>query len=141
MEDGGVFEFVEGFGDEDPSEISAEYVTKPLDGGFPEAQKEYYEAHLQGFLMPGSYVEVYISRDDEPWGEFELIDRVEASDSYASQSHGFMIPLDRLPLAHWVRFKLRAVGLVHLYQMQLYFDVLPVQQGTWSGVKPPSPEQ
>lgn len=131
-EPGKVYEYIlSGQGDDPPSEIKAEYVTKPFDAGMPQAEKEFYEAHLQGLLSPGSSVELYISRSNGPADDFELIDQITVNSEYHSQ--GFLIPLDRVPLCRWIRFKIKVVGYVQLYQMQVYYDILPVQQGGWIG--------
>lgn len=105
--------------------ITSEYITKPFDEGVPQAEKEYYEAHLQGYIPTGSSVVVYHSTS-ERGDTFELIDTIvgNSADSTASD---IIIPLDNVPLCKWSRFKLVATGEVTLYQMQVSFDVHPVQ--------------
>ena len=109
---------------DDGQQIVSEYITKAFDEGVPHAEKEYYEAHLQGYIPQGSTVEVYISYQ-ERGNNFELLDTIQGSDD--SQSSNILIPMDQVPLCKWVRFKLVAKGEVTLYQMQVSFDVHPVQ--------------
>jgi len=104
--------------------IQSEYITKPFDEGMPQAEKEYYEAHIQGYIPPGSTLSLYISRT-ERGNDFELIDTVTGESD--SQSADIFIPMDSVPLCKWARFKLVAVGPVELYQMQVSFDIHPVQ--------------
>jgi len=107
---------------------SFEIVSKPLDEGIPEAEKEYYELHLQGYIPTDSTLSVYVSTRDRDLGDgsdWTLIDTL--STSTLSQNEDIIIPLDTVPITYWFRYKLVATGEVEIYNVQRYLRILPVQ--------------
>lgn len=98
--------------------------TKDFDEGAPESEKEYYELHLQVDAPTGTTLTVQASLDQGrtyiPIGDPITTDTV-------AQNFDMIIPLDTVPLGHWVRFKLTGTGQFTLYQMQRYFRIQPTQ--------------
>lgn len=109
---------------DDGTAITSTYVTKAFDWGVPQAEKEYYEAHIQGYLPVASTLSFYVS-GTERGDDFQLIETIEGAAD--SQSADIIIPLDTIPLCKWARFKLVTTGEASLYQMEVLFDVLPIQ--------------
>jgi len=105
-----------------------EIVSKPFDEGIPEAEKEYYEMHIQGYLPAGSTMTIYVStrdRDLDDGSDWVEIDTITAST--LAQSEDIIIPLDTVPLAKWFRYKISGTGEVEIYQVQRYFRIQPTQ--------------
>lgn len=98
--------------------------SKAYDEGVPDAEKEYYEMRIQGYVSTGSSLAVKISPRDR--GEnFDQIDIV-SSDSYTENSN-IIVPMDTVPLTHWMRYRLEGTGYVEINQVQRYARVQPLQ--------------
>lgn len=110
--------------DDNGTAIPWEVVTKDFDEGMPEADKEYYELHLQIDAPTGTTLTVQASVDQ---GEtYTTVGDPITTDTVA-QNVNMIIPLDTVPLGNWVRFKLSGTGQFTLYKMQRYFRILPTQ--------------
>jgi hypothetical protein len=101
--------------------------TKPFDEGYPEAEKQYKEIHLQGYFPPGTTLQVAFSTSDLG-SDWTTIDYNPFGTAAVSQNKNCIIPLDSLPLTHWARFRISGSGPVELQQMQRYFKVCRVQR-------------
>ena len=104
---------------------SWEIITRPFDEGIGEAEKEYKELHLQGYFPSGTTVQVYYSTDDRGsnWTQIEF----NPATATVAQNKNMIIPLDTIPLTHWIKFRLTGTGPVTIYNMQRYFRVCRVQ--------------
>lgn len=97
--------------------------TKDFDEGMPEAQKEYYELHLQANIPTGTTLTVSASTDQG--GTYTPIgDPITASNN--DQNANIIIPLDTVPLGNWIRFKFSGTGEFTLHNIERYFRVEPV---------------
>lgn len=99
-------------------------VSPPFSEGLPEAEKEYYEIHVQGNIPPGSTVNVMVSTDAEG-PNFTSVGFIQGSVNSSSTPQ--IIPLDSVPYSHWFRVRLVATGPVSIYWVELYYNLLPVQ--------------
>lgn len=98
--------------------------SRPYDEGLGEAEKEYYELHIQGFIDTDSHMNVSVSVEDR--GEtFSQIDTL--TPSMVSQNKNIIVPMDTVPLTHWVRYRLEGEGYVEINKVQRYARVQPVQ--------------
>lgn len=97
--------------------------SKPYDEGVGEAEKEYYEMYLQGYISSGAMMDVKISTVDRG-DSFILLDTI-TSDS-VSQNNGIFIPMDTVPLTHWMRYRLEGSGYVEINQNQRYARIQPI---------------
>lgn len=98
--------------------------SKAFDEGIPEAEKEYFELHIQAFLAPDASVRVYIATDDRS-DSFTLLDTHTTSN--VAQNQNIIVPLDSVPITHYMRYKLEGTGEVSIYSVQRYFRLHPVQ--------------
>jgi hypothetical protein len=110
--------------DDNGTAIPWEVVTKDFDEGIPEAEKEYYELHLQIDAPTGTTLTVQASVDQ---GETYTTVGDPITTDTAAQNVNMIIPLDTVPLGNWMRFKLSGTGQFTLYQIQRYFRVQPTQ--------------
>lgn len=98
--------------------------SKTFDEGVGEAEKEYYEMHIQGFIDTGSTMTVSVSTDDRG-SSFTTVDTMTAES--VSQNKNIIVPMDTVPLAHWMRYRLFGTGYVEVNKNQRYARVQPVQ--------------
>ncbi len=104
--------------------ISFQVETKDFDEGIPEAEKEYYELHLQVYAPTGTTLTVSASVDQ---GNTYTQVGDALTPSTSAQNVNVIIPLDTVPLGNWIRFKFAGSGVFRLYNMERYFRVQPVQ--------------
>lgn len=104
--------------------ISYRVDSKPYNEEFGEAEKEYFEMHLQGLINTGATMSVSISTVDRG-DTFTLLDTIDASS--VSQSGNIVVPMDTTPLTNWMRYRIGGTGYVEINEVQRYFNVLPVQ--------------
>lgn len=104
--------------------ISGLWISKVFDEGFPEAEKEYFEMHLQGYIPTDSTLTVYVSTTDRD-SSFTSVYTATADDN--TQSMNIIIPLDTVPITHYFRYKLVSSGPVEIMNVQRYFRIHPVQ--------------
>lgn len=103
-------------------------VSKPFNEDIPETEKEWYELHLQVYMPTSSTMTVYVSTraedldDGDDWIQIDTL----TTDSLP-QNQNLIIPLDTVPLSHWLRYKLEGTGEVKIYGVQRYFRVQPTQ--------------
>lgn len=97
--------------------------TKDFDEGFPEAEKEYFELHLQITAPTGTTMTVQASVDQ---GKTYTSIGDPITVSSAAQNVNIIIPLDTVPLGNWIRFKISGSGQINIYRIERYFNVLPV---------------
>lgn len=109
--------------DDNGTAIPWEVVTKDFDEGMPEAEKEYYELHLQIDAPTGTTLTVQASVDQ---GEtYTTVGDPITTDTVA-QNVNMIIPLDTVSISNWIRFRISGSGQFTLYQVQRYFRVQPV---------------
>lgn len=106
------------------SAIPYRVVTRDFDEGIPEAEKEYYELHLQVDISTGTTMTIEASVDQG--GTYIPIGDPITSKT-TSQNVNVIIPLDTVPLGNWIRFRISGTGQFTLYRLQRYFRVQPVQ--------------
>lgn len=105
--------------------IQYRVTSRPYDEGFKEAEKEYYQMKLQGFLDAGASLAVSISTEDR--GEsFVILDTMAAGT--VTQSKDVIVPMDTVPLTHWMRYRLEGTGYIEINEVQRYARVQPVQE-------------
>lgn len=102
------------------------WTSKMFDVGAPEAEKELYEMHVQGYFPSGTTLTVEIATDDKT-GTFYEINYDPASSSADTQNKNLIIPLDTVPLANFYRYRLSGSGYAEIYQAQVYSRIQPVQ--------------
>ncbi|MCM3746520.1 hypothetical protein M3223_04045 [Paenibacillus pasadenensis] len=100
--------------------------TGVFDEGYPEAEKQYKELHLQGVFPTGSSVSVEYSTDQG--ATWRTISYSGPPASTAAANRNFIIPLDTLPLTNYAQFRIYGSGRVTILQMQRYFKVCRVQR-------------
>lgn len=100
------------------------YETKDYDEGFPEAEKEYFELHLQITAPTGTTMTVQASVD-QGTTYTSVGDPITVSS--VAQNVNIIIPLDTVPLGNWIRFKISGSGQINIFRIERYFNVLPVQ--------------
>lgn len=98
--------------------------TKDFDEGIPEAEKEYYELHLQATIPTGTTLSVSASTN-QGTTYTQIGDPITTSN--VDQNINIIIPLDTVPLAHWIRFKFEGTGEIIIHNIERYFRVQPVQ--------------
>lgn len=98
--------------------------SKPYDEGVGEAEKEYFEMHIQGYIDTGSTMTVSVSTDDRG-SSFTSVDTLTADT--VSQNKNIIIPMDTTPLTHWMRYRFAGTGYVEVNKVQRYARVQPVQ--------------
>lgn len=98
--------------------------TKDYDEGMPEAQKEYFELHLQITAPTGTTMTVQASVDQGT--TYTTIGDPITVDSVA-QNVNIIVPLDTVSISSWIRFKISGSGQINIYRIERYFNVLPVQ--------------
>lgn len=98
--------------------------SKPFDEGVPESEKEYNEMHVQCYIPPGSTMSVYVSVEDRGTN-FTLIDTFTSS--AVAQNTNIIVPLDTVPLANWLRYKITGTGPVNIYSVERYGTIQPNQ--------------
>jgi hypothetical protein len=101
--------------------------TRPFDEGFPEAEKQYKEMHLQGYFPIGSTLQLSVSTTDRG-DDWTVINFDPIATGAVTQNKNCIIPLDMVPLTNWARFRLSGTGPVEIQQMQRYFKVCRVQR-------------
>lgn len=111
--------------DDDGTAISYMVTSKPFNEDMAEAHKEYCEIHMQGTFPSGSTLSVGVSTDDVG-SSFTSIDYDPVTASSATQSKNLIVPLDTVPLAYWMRYKISGTGQVEIVSVQRYFRVQPV---------------
>lgn len=104
--------------------ISWSYTSKAFSEGIQEAEKEYWEAHIQSYIATGSTLTMAVSTDDRGVS-FTTIDTITSST--AAQNSNLIIPLDTVPIAFWMRYKLSGTGPATIYSAERYFRIQPVQ--------------
>ncbi len=104
--------------------ISWAVTSKAFNEGMPEAEKEYFEMHLQVYLPTGSTMTVAVSTDDDS-ATFTTVQTLTAASD--TQSVNIIVPLDTVPLANWLRYKLSGTGPATIYNVERYFRAQPVQ--------------
>lgn len=98
--------------------------TKDFSEGAMEFEKEYWELHLQVYAPNGTTLTVQCSTDQgTTWTTIGNTITTRAVD----QNVPVIIPLDMVPLANWIRFKISGTGEVKLYNAQRRFRLQPVQ--------------
>lgn len=100
--------------------------TKVFDEGYPEAEKEYKEIHLQGEFPTGATLKVEYSTDQG--ASWVTIDYYPLALGAGVRNKGCIIPLDQMPLTNFAQFRISGTGPVKLLQMQRYFKVCRVQR-------------
>lgn len=100
------------------------YTSKPYDEGIKEADKEYFEMHLQTYLPTGSTMTVSVSTVDRGTS-FTLVDTLTADT--VEQNKNTILPLDTVPLTHWLRYKIAGTGYFELNEVQRHARVQPTQ--------------
>lgn len=98
--------------------------SKPYDEGVGEAEKEYYELYLQGYVGNNATMSVSISTVDRG-DSFTLLDTVD--DNSVTQNNNIFIPMDTVPLTHWMRYRIEGTGYVEINQIQRHARVQPFQ--------------
>lgn len=98
--------------------------TKDFDEGIPEAEKEYYELHLQALIPTGTTLTVSASVD-QGTTYTTIGDPITASG--VDQNVNIIIPLDTVPLGNWIRFKFEGTGEITIHSIEWYFRVQTVQ--------------
>lgn len=89
-----------------------------------EAEKEYWEMYNQCYFPTGSTLTIEASVDQgNTW--FSIGDTITSSSSAVNDAT--IIPLDVVPLANWIRFRLSGTGPFKLYSSQRYFRIQPIQ--------------
>lgn len=109
---------------ENGSAVSWAYTSKLFDEGIQEAEKEYWEMHLQTYLPTSSTMTLAISTDDRSTS-FTTIDTLTNSTSAQNTNH--IVPLDTVPITNWLRYKLSGTGPATIYSAERYFRVQSVQ--------------
>lgn len=107
----------------DYSNVDFTVTTKDFDEGMPEAQKEYYELHLQIYAPTGTTLTVEASTDQG--GTYTSIGNVSTESK--DQNVNIIVPLDTVDLTNWIRFRLSGSGEFTLYNIQRYFRIQPIQ--------------
>lgn len=107
--------------------IAWSITTRPFDEGYPEAEKQYKELHLQGFFPEGATLQVAVSTTDRG-DDWTVIDFDPLATAAVTQNKNCIIPLDAVPLTNWARFRISGTGPVEIQQMQRYFKVCRVQR-------------
>lgn len=97
--------------------------SKSFDEGIGEAEKEYYELHLQGYIGPEAIMAVGIATDDRG-SSFTALDTI-TSDS-VSQNKNIIVPMDTVPITHFMRYRLSGTGYVEVNKVQRYARLQPV---------------
>lgn len=100
------------------------YETKDYDEGFPEAEKEYFELHIQATAPTGTTMTVQASVD-QGLTYNSVGDPIQVSS--VAQNINIIVPLDAVPLGNWIRFKISGSGQINIFRIERYFNVLPVQ--------------
>lgn len=100
------------------------YETKDYDEGFPEAQKEYFELHMQITAPTGTTMTVQASVDQ---GTTYTTVGDAITVSSVAQNVNIIVPLNTVNLGNWIRFKISGSGQINIYRIERYFNVLPVQ--------------
>lgn len=98
--------------------------TGDFDEGQPEAEKEYWELHIQLLAPTGTTFTVEISTD-QGQTYAEVGDPITTG--AIAQNTNIIVPLDTVPISNWARFRLSGIGEVTIYQMQRMFRYHPVQ--------------
>ncbi len=106
--------------------IPAQVTTKIFDEGYPEAEKQYKELHLQGTFPSGSTLSVEFSTDQGTTWTAINYDPIGTSD--VALNKNLIIPLDQLPLTNFAQFRITTTGPVVIQQLQRYFKVCRVQR-------------
>lgn len=108
--------------------ISYSVSSKAFDEGIPEAEKEYYELHIQAYLPTGSTMTVAVSTRDRDLGDgFDFTDIFTATSDSVAQGMNIIVPLDTVPITKWFRYKIYGTGEVEIHNVERYFRVHPVQ--------------
>ncbi len=111
---------------DDGAAIPWSVTSKAFDEGIGEAEKEYRELHIQGNFPSDSTLNISVSMADR--GEsFTPISYNPLSTATASLNKNLIIPLDTIPLTHWMRYRVSGTGSVSIYDLQRYFKVCRVQ--------------
>lgn len=100
--------------------------SKPFDGGVKEAEKELWEAHLQGLFPTGTTLTAEFAADDigSTW---YTINYDPTTASTATQNKNLIIPLDTVPLAHFYQYRLSGTAAATIQEVQIYSRIQPVQ--------------
>lgn len=98
--------------------------TKDFTERAQEIEKEYWELHLQIYAPSGTTLTVYASAD-QGTTYTQIGDPITTA--AIDQNMPVIIPLDTVPLARWMRFKIQGTGEVKLYRAQRRFRLQPVQ--------------
>lgn len=106
------------------SPIPWQYTSKAFDEGAQEAEKEYYEMHIQSYLPSGSSLSVAVSTSDRG-SSFTTIDTITTSS--AAQNSNTIIPMDTVPITNWLRYQLSGTGPATIYQVQRMGRIQPTQ--------------
>lgn len=109
---------------DDGTAIPWSYTSKPYDEGIKEAEKEYYEMHLQTYLPTGSIMTVSVSTQDRGTS-FTLVDTLTTDT--VEQNQNTIVPMDSVPLTHWLRYKMAGTGYFELNEVQRMARVQPNQ--------------
>ncbi|MEK4263683.1 hypothetical protein [Paenibacillus sp. FSL L8-0499] len=100
--------------------------SKAFDEEIGEAEKEYKEMHIQGSFSGTSTLSVSVSMQDR--GEsFVAVNYDPIGNANVSLSKNIIIPMDTMPLAYWMRYRLSGSGPVSIYNIQRYFRICRVQ--------------
>ncbi|MNS94104.1 hypothetical protein D3C72_1283090 [compost metagenome] len=99
--------------------------SRPYDEGIKEAEKEYYQMHLQGYLDLTASMTVKISTDDRGIS-FTTLDTMPAGT--VTQNKNIIVPMDTVPLTNWMRYRLEGTGYVEIDEVQRYARLQPVQE-------------
>lgn len=111
---------------DDGGAITWGLTTRVIDEGYPEAEKQYKELHLQGVFPPGSSVSVDYSTDQgTTWRTISYSGPAAAT---IAANRNFIVPLDTIPLTNYAQFRIYGSGRVTILQMQRYFKICRVQR-------------
>lgn len=100
--------------------------SKPFDEKYPEAEKEYYEMHMQGEFPSTATLGLSVSTEDQG-SNFTAIEYDPIATSNLTQNRNLIIPMDTVPLAYWMRYKISGAGRIKIVGVQRYSRIQPVQ--------------
>lgn len=104
--------------------VSWSITSRDFDEGQVEAEKEYWELHVQMLAPTGTTFTVEVSTDQ---GQTYTAVGDAITTGPIAQNTNIIVPLDAVPISNWAQFRLRGTGEVVIYQMQRMFRLHPVQ--------------
>lgn len=103
------------------SRLPMTLVSPAFTEGNPEAWKEYYEIHIQAKIYSGT-LEIYVSPSSDG-NDWVLVDTVMPT--LSTVDNPVIVPLDSVPLCHWLRLKLVTTGDSEILSVERYYNLLP----------------